>query len=236
MTIGESCKAKGINPKLLINPEKYLFDLIQNKSRKKLQEILEYGVKINVYDEYGDSPLINAIDLKDKKIVKLLLKFGADINFANFDGQTPLMIAYLNNARDIADYLILRGADITAKDKWGQTAEDIKKSIEMSTDKKEEQALYHLYKRGEYNFYKGNYLYAKSLFLQAKQNPNLSDDLRKKINTYLSRKEILHPHNDNNTETKIPTYAEVKNRGGHLSTKRLQQGNRGYFMEAQYTK
>lgn len=248
MTIGESCKAKGINPKLLINPEKYIFDLVKTINRKELQEILEYGVNVNIHDENGDSPLIIAIDHKEKNIVKLLLKFGADINFANFDGQTPLMIAYINNARDIANYLILRGADITAKDKWGQTAEDIKKSIDMSKDnyikvisdsdkkKQEEQTLYNLYKEGEYYFDTGDYENAKSLFLLAKLNHNLNADLRKKINTYLHSKEILQLRNDDYTETRIPTYAEVKNRGGRLSTKRLQQGNSGYFMEAQYTK
>ena len=248
MTLGEISKAKGIHPKLLINPEKYLFDLIRNRNRKELQEILEYGVNINVHDEDGDSPLIIAIDLKEKNIVKQLLKFGADINFPNIDGQTPLMIAYLNNARDIANYLILRGADTTAKDKWGQTAEDIKKSIDQSKDnytrvisdsekkKQEEEALYDLYKDGEYYFDTGDYEKAESFFLLAKCYPNLNVDLRKKINTYLHSKEILRLRNNDSAETRIPTYAEVKKRGGCLSTKRLQQGDGGYFMEAQYIK
>lgn len=246
MNIGDNLKAKGINPKLLINPEKYLFDVVTNKKLKELQDILEYNINLNVQDENGDSPLILAIDMKEKKIVKLLIKFGADINYPNSDGQTPLMIAYLNNALEISEYLIMRGADLSIKDRWGQTAEDIKKSIEivkenylkdLSVSNKKSlktQISYELYKKGEYYFDTGDYVNAKSLFLEAKCCSDIDNDLRRKINTFLKTKEIAEICF--NTEGRIPTYAEVKKRGGLLSTKRLQQGDGGYFMEAQYIK
>lgn len=246
MSIGDDLKAKGINPKLLLNPEEYIFDIVRNKNCQELKQISEYDINLNIQDENGDSPLILAIDMKEKKIVKLLLKLGADINYTNSDGQTPLMIAYLNNAQEIAEYLIMKGVDISIKDRWGQTAEDIKKSIEKvkeNYNKKlsesnikslKSQFSYELYKKGEYYFDTGDYVNAKLLFLEAKLCSDIDNNLRRKINTFLRTKEITDICF--NTEGRIPTYAEVKNRGGLLSTKRLQQGSGGYFMEAQYIK
>ena len=67
MSIGDDLKAKGVNPKLLLNPEKYLFDVVKNKNRQELQQLCGYDINFNIQDENGDSPLIIAIDMKEKK-------------------------------------------------------------------------------------------------------------------------------------------------------------------------
>ena len=75
---------------------------------------LERGVRIDVQDRNGTTPLIFAISQRRFDTADRLIEKGADPSIANGSGVTPLHYAAVRGARDIARKLIARGADVNA--------------------------------------------------------------------------------------------------------------------------
>ena len=68
---------------------------IMKYSLELLKIFLQAGVKLNVHDRNGNTPLYKAVDgclfgSKDPVFIVMLLKAGADPNFKNKDGNTPM--------------------------------------------------------------------------------------------------------------------------------------------------
>jgi ankyrin repeat protein len=89
------------------------------------------GVKVNVVDSDGQTPLIIAISqpggteyakTRSMETIRILLRYGADISYRDKDGRTLLHNAVSRSREDIVDLLLKHGADINAKDKYGYTS------------------------------------------------------------------------------------------------------------------
>ena len=100
--------------------------------------LLAAGVDINAGDNYGNTPLSDAVKLGDVKTVEFLLKNRADANARDKKGKTPLheffsvsgpiYIKHINREvdltqieRSIAEMLVGFGADVNAADSQGRT-------------------------------------------------------------------------------------------------------------------
>jgi ankyrin repeat protein len=88
-----------------------------------VRALLKAGAKANVTNNYGSSPLTEAVKLGDPDLVRLLLDAGADPNSANQDNQTALMLASGIGSLKIAELLVARRANVNAVENFrGQTA------------------------------------------------------------------------------------------------------------------
>ena len=88
-------------------------------SDKIVRLLIQKGADVNVRDQYGDTPLHQALWGADfDKIAWLLIQQGANVNARDKEGKTPL-----HKARDskIVQLLIQKGADVNARDKKGRT-------------------------------------------------------------------------------------------------------------------
>lgn len=58
-----------------------------------LEILINYGFNVNIQNEYGESPLFEAVKSKNIPIIELLLDSGANIDICNNDGNYPLHYA-----------------------------------------------------------------------------------------------------------------------------------------------
>ncbi len=90
---------------------------------KIVKLFLDKGVKVDVVDGYGYTPLIRAVKSTSTKTVELLLSHGADINKTiTSNNRSALIEALVNKSKSIALYLINKGANINHQDNYGYTA------------------------------------------------------------------------------------------------------------------
>jgi ankyrin repeat protein/predicted Ser/Thr protein kinase len=83
---------------------------------------LAAGMRPDVTDAAGRTPLINAAARGHDQISRKLLSRGADVNAWDRNGSTPLMEAAQGDHRETARVLLDAGADVNARDGDGQTA------------------------------------------------------------------------------------------------------------------
>jgi len=103
--------------------ESALFEAVKNVDIPKIQQLISYGVDVNIVNYSGATPLVWAINECHKDIVELLLSKGAKVNTVdNASGMTPLMWAAHRCNSDIIELLLSKGADVEIKDKNGKTA------------------------------------------------------------------------------------------------------------------
>ena len=71
--------------------------------------LLEKGANVNVYNKWGNSPLIDSIHaIKNYELVKLFLKYGADYEKANNYGCSPLSLALASNDSELLELFRLQ--------------------------------------------------------------------------------------------------------------------------------
>ncbi|MGQ0636914.1 MAG: ankyrin repeat domain-containing protein [Planctomycetaceae bacterium] len=87
-----------------------LFSAVRNGDRKQVAALLDKGVKPNLRDKDGDTPLTLAAR-NDLPMLELLLAKGADINYPDVIG-TALYRAALGGKQTIIEFLLAKGADI----------------------------------------------------------------------------------------------------------------------------
>jgi ankyrin repeat protein len=73
---------------------------------------------VNVTNEFGSTPLAEAVKLADARMVKSLLDAGANHESPNGDGETALMLAIKTGDMPIFDMLIKAGANVNAVEKF----------------------------------------------------------------------------------------------------------------------
>lgn len=92
---------------------------------KRVQELLAAGANVNVREDSGHTPLMNACT-SDKRveIVRALINAKADINTRSNSGQTALMMASRCAYHDpvVVEELLRAGAEVNAVDNLGSTA------------------------------------------------------------------------------------------------------------------
>lgn len=94
-----------------INMRPFGASLLTYTARKGMADIVKlliisHGVDINSIDEFGQSPLANAILSKNINTIIFLLDAGANPNFIDRYGDNTLMIAAYNNNLDATRLLI----------------------------------------------------------------------------------------------------------------------------------
>ena len=86
------------------------------------QALLSREADPDSQNNYGASPLGEAVKLGHPALVKALLENGADVEAANADGQTALMLATRNGVVEVVELLLEYGADVNVVESWrGQT-------------------------------------------------------------------------------------------------------------------
>jgi ankyrin repeat protein len=73
---------------------------------------------VDVTNEFGSTPLSEAVQLADSQMVKKLLDAGARVEGANPDGQTALMLAIKTAELPIVEMLVKAGANVNTVEKF----------------------------------------------------------------------------------------------------------------------
>lgn len=82
---------------------------------------IKKGVDINLQDNGGDTPFMNAANSNDLKVVQFLSDYVKDINLKDENGRTALAMAVNRNTVDVVDLLIKKEADVKTIDKEGNS-------------------------------------------------------------------------------------------------------------------
>ena len=84
------------------------------------------GVKVDIKDGDGETPLFVASTTSDINILKVLVSSGANVNAMAGDGWTALMMAARDGYYDHAELLLKAGADLyLGRDMFGRTCMDL---------------------------------------------------------------------------------------------------------------
>jgi len=80
-----------------------------------ITDFIKKGANLNVIDDKGNTPLMNAAEIGDLDRIKLLIKLGAKIEHRELFGPTVMQKAnWTDNNKNIIKYLLNQGADINA--------------------------------------------------------------------------------------------------------------------------
>eukprot|EP01116_Phalansterium_solitarium_P006137 TRINITY_DN18442_c0_g1_i1.p1 TRINITY_DN18442_c0_g1~~TRINITY_DN18442_c0_g1_i1.p1 ORF type:complete len:268 (+),score=41.87 TRINITY_DN18442_c0_g1_i1:130-933(+) len=104
-----------------------IFTAVKNNDIKKLRDLVDSGVDINLVDDLdsGATPLLIAASNGSKHCMELLLSRGANVNQANARGVTPLHNLISKRFDSQAVWLIMQGADLNKPDNKGHTPRDL---------------------------------------------------------------------------------------------------------------
>ena len=114
--------ARNLNPderdNTKLNAVLYAF---KNKDIPTLRALVKAGANINTKDDFGRTPLINAVNDNDMFMTKELLALKANKEEKDNTGRTALLNAVQAANEPMAKYLVDEGADVEATDLVGYT-------------------------------------------------------------------------------------------------------------------
>ena len=70
-----------------------LISAVRNRHTESVEQLLKYGVDVNVTDDSGNTALMKSIKVSSNSVFHLLLNHGADVNAENNKGETALYLA-----------------------------------------------------------------------------------------------------------------------------------------------
>ncbi len=88
-----------------------------------MKRLIAVGANVNTKDEYGNTPLHNAVSRGNQKAINMLIRKHANINAQSNAGNTPLMLAMQKPA--IVKILLEAGADPSIRNISKDTASDM---------------------------------------------------------------------------------------------------------------
>ncbi|KAH0440442.1 ankyrin repeat protein [Colletotrichum camelliae] len=101
--------AHGGNPNKKIKDDTFLLYAIDRGRFEHVKMLLKHGAEVNVADNKGRVPLLEALQMDNQPLVEVLLQFGADPNKM---GQIrPLVLAKLVGNREVVQMLTEKGAE-----------------------------------------------------------------------------------------------------------------------------
>ncbi len=110
---------------------------------------MKEGVDINLQDNEGVSPFMNAANSNELRVVQFLIDHVKNVNAKNKNGQSALSMAVSNNSSKVIDFLLTKGCDVHLKDTKGNTlAFYLVNTFEKSDEKSFEKKLKILIDRG----------------------------------------------------------------------------------------
>jgi ankyrin repeat protein len=86
------------------------------------KSLLEYGVKLNVADKSGFTPLARAAYRGNEKLIKILLKNKANAAFKTNSGNTIMMLSVLASCTQCVQQLLDIGVEVDRQNDNGDTA------------------------------------------------------------------------------------------------------------------
>ncbi|XP_049835771.1 serine/threonine-protein phosphatase 6 regulatory ankyrin repeat subunit B-like [Schistocerca gregaria] len=89
------------------------------------KEQIEHGMRPDIMDHQGRTPLHYAALTGNHRVMKLLISLGANVNAVDVYGKTPIVMLAIHSRKDcrlVKELLINAGADLTVRDKNGKTA------------------------------------------------------------------------------------------------------------------
>jgi len=104
-----------------------LIDAAQQGDAEGTAQALNNGANVNVYDNTGESALLQAAALGHLEVVRTLLQKGADLQFTNSvhphqKGDTALLRAAYRGHAEVFELLLKAGAHADVKNQWGWSA------------------------------------------------------------------------------------------------------------------
>jgi len=79
-----------------------------------------YHINVDKKDQYGYTPLTNAIQCRYKEMIEYLLDHGADIHYVNQEIEMVRSLI-IHDELDLLKYLVEKGLDVNAKDSYGDS-------------------------------------------------------------------------------------------------------------------
>ncbi|KAH8738845.1 hypothetical protein FG386_002300 [Cryptosporidium ryanae] len=87
-----------------------------------VSHLLSLGASVDIYNEYGYTPLLTACKYQLKEVIKLLIEKGrSKIDNPDSDGRTPLFYAITQLDIYLVNYLLSKGANPNFRDVLGNT-------------------------------------------------------------------------------------------------------------------
>ena len=105
-TVSVNTKPDGNTPLLMV--------AVQNRKEDIARLLIQKGADVNVTNNGGETPLINAAHRGLYPIVEMLLDAGANVNQASNGGYTPLMASCGRGHSEVAKLLLANGANTEA--------------------------------------------------------------------------------------------------------------------------
>lgn len=96
-----------------------------NGTAQDINAFVAQGADVNAQDEFGQTPLIYAVNNTSEPTLQALLAAGADVNITTGAGWTVLMYAVRDGTEAMVRALLEAGADRNVVNNTGQTALDI---------------------------------------------------------------------------------------------------------------
>ena len=76
----------------------------------------EHGADLNVLNDFGDSPITEALALGNKRTAAFLLDHGADVRVSDGAGRSTLHAAVVGGDRELAQRILAVGVPVTVRD------------------------------------------------------------------------------------------------------------------------
>ena len=102
----------------------------ENGNIKAVKRFLANGTDVNVKNDDGLTPLMEAAGWGEKEIAELLIAEGADVN-AQCDGISPLHSSVWRGDKEITELLIAKGANVNSLNEDKGTPLDALSSKEL---------------------------------------------------------------------------------------------------------